>query len=171
MTDSVHHPKILQTHVPLFRGNREKHNHTSRACYVTTPSNAGSHEKTNQKTLAQVLRYFKNEHAREDLKKVTKYKFGQIRNDPSAETFNDFLNKYKKVAKQAFGTRSGDITETFLFAKLLPATSSAQLLNQISSPHPPIATPRTSNSQPQQNREIKRKFDGQCRHCGIHGHK
>ena len=26
MTDTVQHPKILQTQVPLFRGNREKYN-------------------------------------------------------------------------------------------------------------------------------------------------
>ena len=40
------------------------------------------------------------------------------RYDPSAETFKDLLNKNKKEAKQAFGDRLGDITETFLFAKL-----------------------------------------------------
>ena len=73
---------------------------------------------TTQTTLAQVLRYFKKEYAKEDLKEVAKYKFDQMRYDPTAETFNEFLNKLKKVAKQAFGDRSGDITETFLFAKL-----------------------------------------------------
>ena len=41
-----------------------------------------------------------------------------MRYDPTVETFNDFLNKYKKVAKQAFGDKSSDITETFLFAEL-----------------------------------------------------
>ena len=39
----------------------------------------------------------------------------------------------------------------------------------------PITHSRTSdlqlNSQPQQNRETKRKCDGQCRHCDTHGHK
>ena len=66
---------------------------------------------TNQTTLAQVLRYFKNEYAKEDLKEVAKYKFDQMRYDPSAETFNDFLNKFEKVAKQAFGDKSSDITD------------------------------------------------------------
>ena len=33
------------------------------------------------------------------------------------------------------------------------------------------ATPQASTAHPQQNRETKRKIDGQCRHCGIHGHK
>ena len=53
-----------------------------------------------------------------DLKEVAKHEFDQMRFDPSAETFNNFLNKDKKVAKQAFGDRSGEITETFSFAKL-----------------------------------------------------
>ena len=65
MTDTVQHPKILHTQVPLFRGNREKyiefehlllnqlrpHQHklseeqnsrTSRACCETTPSSSGN---------------------------------------------------------------------------------------------------------------------------------
>ena len=128
-----------------------------------------------------------------------------MRYDPATETFNDFLNKFKKVAKQAFGDRSNDLTETFLFAKLpvhmqnelamagkhdatmeeirtfvqrrsqyaqlLQNTTNAQPFNQIRAPQPNAATPPTSIVQPQQNRETKRKFDGQCRHCGIHGHK
>ena len=47
------------------------------------------------------------------------------------------------------------------FAQLLPTTSSAQPFNQMSTPEPPTAVPQSSNSQPQQNRETKRKFDGQ----------
>ena len=139
------------------------------------------------------------------MKELGKYKFDQMRYDPTAETFNDFLNKYKKVAKQAFGDKSSGITETFLFAKLpvqmqnelamagkrdasmeeirtfvqrrcqyaqlIPNSTSAQPFNQISAPQPNAATPPTSTSQPQQSRETKRKFDRQCRHCGIHGHK
>ena len=68
--------------------------------------------------MAQVLRYIKEEYAKEDLNEVAKYEFDQMRYDPTAETFNEFLEKFKKVAKQAFGDRSGEITETFLFAKL-----------------------------------------------------
>ena len=135
---------------------------------------------------------------------MAKYKFDQMRYDSTAETFNEFLNKFKKLAKQAFGDRSGDITETFLFAKLpvqmenelamagnhdasteeirtfvqrrcqyaqlLPIISSAQPFNQISAPQPPAIAPQNSQSQRQRNRDTKRKFDGQCRHCGIHGH-
>ena len=127
-----------------------------------------------------------------------------MRYDPTAETFNDFLNKFKKVAKQAFGDKSSDITETFLFAKLpvqmqnelamagkhdasmeeirtfvqrrcqyaqLIPNTTPQPFNQISAPQHNAAEPQSSNSQPPQNRETKRKFDGQCRHCGITGHK
>ena len=159
---------------------------------------------TSQTTLAQVLRYFKKEYAKEDVKEVAKYKFDQMRYDPTAETFNDFLNKFKKVAKQAFGDKSSDITVTFLFAKLpvqmqnelamagkhdasmeeirtfvqrrcqytqLIPNTTAQPFNQISAPQPNVAAPQSSNSQPTQNRETKRKFDEQCRHCGITGHK
>ena len=142
MTDTVQHPKILHTQVPLFRGNREKYNEFEHLLlnHLRPHQHKLSEEQkltyfqrllrddaiefwqslkiTNQTTLAQVLRYFKKEYAKEDLKKVAKYKFDQMRYDPTAETFNDFLNKFKKVAKQAFGDKSSDITETFLFAKL-----------------------------------------------------
>ena len=142
MTDTVQHPKILHTQVPLFRGNREKYNEfehlllnhlrphqhklseEQKLTYFQSLLRDDAIEfwqslkKTSQTTLAQVLRYFKKEYAKEDLKEVANYKFDQMRYDPTAETFNDFLNKYKKVAKQAFGDKSSDITETFLFAKL-----------------------------------------------------
>ena len=131
---------------------------------------------TNQTTLVQVLRYFKKEYAKEDLKEVAKYKFDQMRYDPSIETLND-------LAEQALGDRSSDITETFLFAKLpvhtqielamagkhdgtmeeirtfvqrrfqyaqlLPNTASALTFNQMSAPQSSTATPQTSNAQPQ----------------------
>ena len=228
MTDTVQHPKILHTQVPLFRGNREKYNEFEHLLlnHLRPHQHKLSEEQkltyfqsllrddaiefwqslkmTSQTTLAQVLRYFKKEYAKEDLKEVAKYKFDQMRYDPTAETFNDFLNKYKKVAKQAFGDKASDITEIFLFAKLpvqmqnelamagkhdasmeeirtfvqrrcqyaqLIPNTTAQPFNQISAPQPNVAAPQSSNSQPTQNRETKRKFDGQCRHCGITGHK
>ena len=142
MTHTVQHPKILHTQVPLFRGNREKYNEfehlllnhlrphqhklseDQKLTYFQSLLRDDAIEfwqslkMTCQTTLAQVLRYFKKEYAKEDLKEVAKYKFDQMRYDPTAETFNDFLNKFKKVAKQAFGDKSSDITETLLFAKL-----------------------------------------------------
>ena len=134
MTDTVQHSKILQTQVPLFRGNREKYNEFEHLLlnHLRPHQHKLSEEQkltyfqsllrddaiafwqslkmTNQTTLAQVLRYFNKEYAKEDLKEVAKYKFDQMRYDPSAETFNDFLNKFKKVAKQAFGDKSSDKT-------------------------------------------------------------
>ena len=146
MTDNVQHPKFLQTQVPLFRGNREKYTefeHLSLNHLRPHQHKLSEEQKltyfqsllrddaiefwqslkiTNQTTLAQVLRYFKKEYANEDLQDVTKYTFDQIRYHPATETFNDFLNKFKKVVNQAFGDRSSDITETFLFAKLPSST-------------------------------------------------
>ena len=142
ITDTVQLPKILHTQVPLFRGNRKKYNEFEHLLlnHLRPHQHKLSEEQkltyfqsllrddaiefwqslkmTSKTTLAQVLRYFKKEYAKEDLKEVAKYKFDQMRYNPTAETFNDFLNKYKKVAKQAFGDKSSDITETFLFAKL-----------------------------------------------------
>ena len=140
MTDTVQHPKIHQTQVSLFWGNREKKNEFAhlllnhlrqhqhklsdelKMTYFKSLLRDDAYEfwqsleMTNQTTLAHVLRYFKKEYAKEDLKEVVK--FYQMYYDPSGETFNDFLNKHKKDAKQAFGDRSGDKRETFLFAKL-----------------------------------------------------
>ena len=41
-----------------------------------------------------------------------------MRYDPTKESFADFLTKYKKLAKQAYGDKANGIAETFLFAKL-----------------------------------------------------
>ena len=106
MTDTVQHPKILQTQVPLFRGNRENHNEFEHLLlnHLRPHQHKLSEEQkltyfqsllrddaiefwqslkmTNQTTLAQVLRYFKNEYAKEDLKEVAKYKFDKMRYDP-----------------------------------------------------------------------------------------
>ena len=73
---------------------------------------------TTQTTLAPVLRYFNKENVRRFVRKKKKYKFVLMCYNPSVETFNTFLNKYKKMANQAFRDKSGDITATFIFAKL-----------------------------------------------------
>ena len=142
MSDNVQHPKILHTQVLLFRGNIKKyiefehfllnhlrpHQHKlseeQKLTYFQSLLRNDAIEFwqslkiTPQTTLAQVLRYFKKEYAKEDLREVAKYNFDQMRYDPAIEKFNDFLNNFKKVAKQAFGDRSSDLTEPFLFAKL-----------------------------------------------------
>ena len=51
---------------------------------------------TTQTTLAQVLRYFKKEYSKEELKEVAKYQFDQLRYNPASETFNEFLKKNQK---------------------------------------------------------------------------
>ena len=96
MMDTVQHPKVLQTQVPLFRGNREKYNEFEHLLlnHLRPHQHKLSEEQkltyfqsllrddaiefwqslkmTNQPTLAQVLRYFKKEYAKEDLKEVAK---------------------------------------------------------------------------------------------------
>ena len=142
MTDTVQHPKIIHTEGPRFRGNREKYNQIEHLLLnqLRPHQHKLSEEQklsyfqsllrddaiefwqslkiTTQTTLAQVLRYFKKEYSKEELKEVAKYQFDQLRYNPAAVTFNEFLKKFKKATKQAFGDRSGDITEAFLFAKL-----------------------------------------------------
>ena len=73
---------------------------------------------TTETTLTDILQAFSKEYAKEDLKEVSKYKFDQMRYDPTTESFADFLTKFKKLAKQAYGEKANDIAETFLFAKL-----------------------------------------------------
>ena len=142
MTDGVIQPKILQTQVPLFRGNREKYNEfehllknhlrphmiklteEQKLNYIQSLLRDEAIEFwqtlkiTTETTLQDVLQAFTKEYAKEDLKEVSKYKFDQMRYDPTKESFANFLTRYKKLAKQAYGDKANDIAETFLFAKL-----------------------------------------------------
>ena len=233
MTDGVIQPKILQTQVPLFRGNREKYNEFEHLLknHLRPHMNKLTEEQklnyfqsllrdeaiefwqtlkiTTETTLQDVLQAFTKEYAKEDLKEVSKYKIDQMRYDPTKESFADFLTRYKKLAKQAYGDKANDIAETFLFAKLpiqiqnelamagkhdakveeiktfvqrrcqyaqlLPGTSDMQPLNQVYN-----YQPKQNNAQPAHNpnnteenptREVKRRFEGNCRYCNILGHK
>ena len=142
MTDGVIQPKILQTQVPLFRGNRDKYNEFEHLLknHLRPHMNKLTEEQklnyfqsllrdeaiefwqtlkiTTETTLHNVLQAFNKEYAKEDLREVSKYKFDQMRYDPTKESFADFLTKYKKLAKQAYGDKANDIAKTFLFAKL-----------------------------------------------------
>ena len=142
MTDGVMQPKLLQTQVPLFRGNREKNNEFEHLLqnHLRPHMNKLTEEQklnyfqsllrdeaiefwqtlkiTTETTLQDVLQAFNKEYAKEDLKEVSKYKFDQMRYDPKKESFADFLTRYKKLAKEAYGDKANDIAETFLFAKL-----------------------------------------------------
>ena len=235
MVDGVIQPKILQTQVPLFRGNREKYNefehllknHLRPHMHKLTEEQKLNYFQsllrddaiefwqtlkiTTETTLTDILQAFSKEYAKEDLKEVSKYKFDQMRYDPTTESFADFLTKFKKLAKQAYGEKANDIAETFSFAKLpiqiqnelamagkhdatseeiktfvqrrcqyaqlLPNNAGMQPLNNIQN-YPAKQqtnqqTTSTSNNaaKPNAKKEVKRKFEGNCRYCNIVGHK
>ena len=234
MTDGVIQSKILQTQVPLFRGNREKYNefehllknHLRPHMHKLTEEQKLNYFQsllrddaidfwqtlkiTTETTLTEILQAFSKEYAKEDLKEVSKYKFDQMRYDPTTESFADFLTKFKKLAKQAFGDKANDIAETFLFAKLpiqiqnelamagkhdvtseeiktfvqrrcqyaqlLPTPAGMQPLNNIQNypakqPTNQQTTATSNPGKPTANKEVKRKFEGNCRYCNIVGHK
>ena len=56
---------------------------------------------TTEMTPTENLQAFSKESAKEYLKDVSKYKFDQMRYDPTTESFADFLTEFKKLAKQA----------------------------------------------------------------------
>ena len=134
--------KLLQTHVPNFRGQKDKiveieHlllNHLSPLANKITEENKlhffqsllrdeaieywQSIQITPLTTLKDVLDLFRKEFAKEDLKEVARYKWDQARYDPTTETFSDFLKNLKKTAKQAFGDEADKIIKMFLFGEL-----------------------------------------------------
>ena len=134
--------KLLQTHVPNFRGQKDKFvefehlllNHLSPLANKITEENKlhffqsllrddaieywQSIQITPMTTLKDVLDLFRKEFAKEDLKEVARYKWDQARYDPTTETFGDFLKNLKKTAKQAFGNEADRIIKMFLFGKL-----------------------------------------------------
>ena len=134
--------KLLQTHVPNFRGQKDKFvefehlllNHLSPLANKITEENKlhffqsllrddaieywQSIQITPMTTLKDVLDLFRKEFAKEDLKEVARYKWDQARYDPTTETFGDFLKRLKKTAKQAFGNEADRVIKMFLFGKL-----------------------------------------------------
>ena len=48
---------------------------------------------------------------------MSKYEFDQLRYDPTTESFTDFLTKFNKTAKQAYGAEHSVLLKPFLFAK------------------------------------------------------
>ena len=129
--------KLLQTHVPNFRGQKDKFvefehlllNHLSPLANKITEENKlhffqsllrddaieywQSIQITPLTTLKDVLDLFRKEFAKEDLKEVARYKWDQARYDPTTETFSDFLKNLKKIAKQAFGEEADKIIKMF----------------------------------------------------------
>ena len=115
--------KLLQTHVPNFRGQKDNFvefehlllNHLSPLAIKITEENKlhffqsllrdeaieywQSIQITPVTTLKDVLDLFRKEFAKEDLKEVARYKWDQARYDTTTETFGDFLKSLKKTAK------------------------------------------------------------------------
>ena len=48
-------------------------------------------------TLNDVLRKFRNDFTKDDLKEVARYEWDQAKYDPTAKTFSDFLNRLKFI--------------------------------------------------------------------------
>ena len=133
--------KLLQTHVPNFRGQKDKLveferlllNHLSPFANKITERNKlhffqnllrdeaieywQSIQITPITTLKDVLDLFRKEFAK-DLKVVGRYKWDQARYDPTSETISDFVKNLKKSAKQDFGTEADKVIKTFLFGEL-----------------------------------------------------
>ena len=142
MGETLTHPKILQTQVPLFKRTRDKYNefehlllnHLRPHAHTLTEEQKLSYFQsllrddaiefwqtltiTIETTLKNKLATFKKEYEKEELSEVSKFKFDQLRYDPTTESFSTFLANYKKVAKQASGEKAREIVQTFLFAKL-----------------------------------------------------
>ena len=140
--NSTTNTKLLQTHVPNFRGQKDKFvefehlllNHLRPLANKITEENKlhffqsllrddaieywQSIQITPLTTLKDVLDLFRKEFAKEDLKEVARYKWDQARYDPTTETFGDFLKSLKKTAKQAFGNEADRVIKMFLFGKL-----------------------------------------------------
>ena len=134
--------KLLQTHVPNFRGQKNKFvefehlllNHLSPLANKITEEDKlhffqsllrdeaieywQSIQITPVTTLKEVLDLFRKEFAKEDLQKVARYKWDQARYDPTTETFGDYLKSLKKTAKQAFGNEADNVIKMFLIGKL-----------------------------------------------------
>ena len=118
--------KVLQTHVPNFRGQKDKFveferlllNHLSPLANRIPEENklhffqsllrdeAIEYLQSIQiiplTTLKDVLDLFRKEFAKEDLKEVACYKWDQARYDPTTETFGDFIQKPEEDCETSF---------------------------------------------------------------------
>ena len=134
--------KLLQTHVPNFKGQQDKYNEFEHLLmnHLRPISNKLTEEEkihffqsllrdeaiefwqtitiTTTTTLADILSTFRKEFAKDDLKEVARYRWNEAKYDPATESFSDFVKNLKKIAKQAFGTEADKCIQMFLFGKL-----------------------------------------------------
>ena len=132
--------KLLQTHVPNFRGTKDNYNefeHLLLYHFRPIANKITEEDKihffqsllrdeaidfwqtitiSSTTTLQDVLQLFRKEFAKEDMREVARYKWNEAKYDPTTQTFGDFLKDLEKIAKQAYGDEA-DI-KMFLFGKL-----------------------------------------------------
>ena len=134
--------KLLQTHVPNFRGPKDKYNefeHLLLNHFGPIANKITEEDKfhffqsllryeaidfwqtitiNSTTTLQDVLQLFRKEFAKQDSREVARYKWNEAKYDPTTQTFGDFLKDLKKIAKQAYGDEADECIKMFLFGKL-----------------------------------------------------
>ena len=65
-----------------------------------------------------MLTKYSKEFTKDDVKKVACYNWDQVKYDPTAETFSEFLKCLKNIAKQAFQEKAVQYIQTFLIGML-----------------------------------------------------
>ena len=69
-------------------------------------------------TLREILQIFREEHARDNFKEVSRCRGDRLNYDTQHESFYDFLKNLKKTAKQVFDYRNSKYVKAFLLVKL-----------------------------------------------------
>ena len=134
--------KLLQTHVPNFRGSKDKYNefeHILLNHFRPIANKITEEDKIHffqsllrdeaidfwqtitinpTTTIQDVLQLFRKEFAKEDMREVARYKWNEAKYDPTTQTFGDFLKNLKKIAKQAYGEEADRCIKMFLFGKI-----------------------------------------------------
>ena len=60
---------------------------------------------------------FRKEFPKEDMREVARYKWIEAKNDPTTQSFGDFLNDVQKLAKQTYGDEADKCIKMFLFGR------------------------------------------------------
>ena len=134
--------ELLQTHVPNFRGTKDKYNeieHLLLNHFRPIANKITGEDKihffqsllrdeaidfwqtitiSSTTTLQDVPKVFRKEFAKEDMREDARYKWNEDNYDPTTQAFGDFLRDLKKIAKQAYGDEADKCIKIFLFGKL-----------------------------------------------------